>query len=230
MADDLFLAGVSHRSATLRLRERVALDPVEARELLRDLVALGDVREAMVLSTCARTEFYAFASDPDVGVLLPAVLARRARRWPRHLRGQIRTDRGRGVVEHLLRLTAGLESLVLGEVEILGQVRRAAELARAAGATAQVLGGLVDRSIGFGRDIRAKTEIGAGRSSVSSVAVDLALRLLPPDAGGRAVVVGSGEVGGRAAKALRAQGLQLTIVAGRRPEPAHRLAADLGGR
>jgi glutamyl-tRNA reductase len=227
---ELILVGVSHRTAGVELRERLALSTVQAKMLLRELIAVPAVREALALSTCGRTELYALVSDRDAAeAALLEALARHGGVRPSALAAQTRNARGRDALEHLFRVAAGLESMVLGEVEILGQLRTARDVSLDAGAGSPTMGRLADRALAAGRLARERTEIGTGRASIASVAVGLARTLLG-DAAGTALVIGSGDMGAKTARALARAGIDVTIAAGRRPERARKLAAEVGGR
>jgi glutamyl-tRNA reductase len=227
---ELVVVGISHRTAGIELRERLALSPGHATSMLGELVAQGPIREALALSTCGRTELYALASDAGAAeAALLRVLARRAGREPEALVAEAKIARGFDALEHLFRVAAGLESMVLGEVEILGQLRRARGLATTVGAGAHSMRRLVDRALVAGRLAREQTGIAAGRASVSSIAVGLACRFLG-DGGGHALVIGSGDTGAKTARALRMAGMDVTIVAARRSVRAAALAAEVGGR
>ena len=181
-----------------------------------------------MLSTCGRTEVYALASTPDLESQLVTRLATHAGCEPAELASVVRTARGRAVVEHLHRVAAGLESMALGEVEILGQLRRAGELASAAGARGRILRRLVESSLACGRRVRHQTDIGLGRTAIASAVVGIASRHIGPDMNGSALVIGSGDTGAKTARALRSAGIDLTLVAGRRHERAGRVAAEVG--
>jgi glutamyl-tRNA reductase len=212
------------------VRDRLALSRERSGEVLADLVAAPGVHEALVLSTCGRTEVYALASDPDVAeTLLWASLAEGTGLTPGDLAAAVRTARGPEVVEHLLRVASGLESMALGEAEILGQLRRAGEGAAEVGARGPVLGRLIDHALTTGRRVRAETAIGQGRSSLGSAVVGVASRHLGRGAAS-ALVIGSGATGTKTANALRAAGFEIAVLAGRRAERAGRLAAEVGGR
>jgi glutamyl-tRNA reductase len=227
---ELVLVGASHRTAPIDVRERLALSRERSGELLAALVAEPGVDEALVLSTCGRTELYALVSDPDEAA--PRLLANVAGGSglpPADLSATAHTARGREVVEHLFRVASGLESMALGEVEILGQLRRAGEDAEDARARGPVLGRLIDHALATGRRVRAETTLGRGRSSLGSAVVGAARRHLPRgDA--PALVIGSGVTGAKTARALQAAGFEITVLAGRRAERAGRLAAEVCGR
>jgi glutamyl-tRNA reductase len=231
MAAQLVMIGAEHGSAPIELREPLALTRSAVDELLNRLVATPGLQEGLVLSTCGRTEIYALAADADEAEpQLLAMLASSAGRTPADLAGVARAARGHAVVEHLHRVASGLESIVLGEVEILGQLRRAGDLALAAQARGRVLGRLVHHALATGRRVRNETDIASGRSSVASVAIGLAHRHLGAGRGKRALVIGSGDTGGKAARALRGVDVDVTVLAGRRPERAGELAAEVCGR
>jgi glutamyl-tRNA reductase len=229
MRGELILVGASHRTAPIVLRERLALAQAQAGDLLTELIAGPGVAEALALSTCGRTELYALASAPDeLRPRLVARLASHAGCTPAELAPAVRTARGREVVEHLHRVAAGLDSMAIGEAEILGQLRRAGELAGSVGGRGPVIGRLLDSGLATGRRVRQETEIGLGRSAIASAVVGIASRHVGPEMNGSALVIGSGDTGAKAARALRGAGIDLTLVAGRRHERAVRLAAEVG--
>ena len=221
MGGELILVGASHHSAPIELRERLALSRAEAEDALAELIADPNVDEALVLSTCGRTELYTLTSAPDeLEPRLVARLARHAGCEPAELASVMRTARGRAVVEHVHRVAAGLDSMALGEVEILGQLRRAGELASAARGRGRILGRLVESSLASGRRVRQATDIGLGRTAIASAVVGIATRHIGPSANGSALVIGSGDTGAKSARALRGVGIDVTLVTGRRPERA----------
>jgi glutamyl-tRNA reductase len=205
MPDELILVGASHTTSPIEVRERLRLS-------IDEIAARARLRERLVLSTCCRTELYAVARDADeTEPLLSTEL------------GDAHRARGHAVVEHLLRVASGLESIALGEVEILGQLRRAGAAAHAAGTRGRTLGRLVDHALATGRRVRRETELAVGRSSIASVAVDLARRHVGP--GARGLVIGRGDMGAKTANALRAAGLVVTVVSGRGEGPEDLLDA-----
>ena len=229
MRGELVLVGASHRTAPIQLRERLALSPDRVRTLLAELRAEPGFDEALVLSTCCRTELYARGPVPEtLERHLAARLAGHAGCEPAELAPALRVARGRTVVEHAHRLGAGLESMALGEVEILGQLRRAGEVASEIGAVGQILRRLVESSLATGRRVRHETDIGLGRYALASAVVAIAARHLGREPGRSALVIGSGNTGAKTARALRAAGLSVTLVGGRRHERAARLAEQVG--
>ena len=226
---ELVLVGASHLRAPIGMRERLALSQAQAADLLAELTAGPGVDEALALSTCGRTEVYALASAPDgLESRLVAMLASRAGHEPAELMPVIRTAKGAAAVEHMHRVAAGLESMALGEAEILGQLRRAGELASEAGASGPTLARLLLSSLATGRRVRHETQIGLGRSAIASAVVGITSRHLGEPLKGSALVIGSGDTAAKTARALRTAGLGVTLVAGRRHERAVELAAELG--
>jgi glutamyl-tRNA reductase len=139
MSAAIVVAGVSHRSAPLALRERLELPADRASELIAELASGTDVDEAVAVSTCNRTELYLVAGDPDNATRVAAdALARLGDIRPAELAAAVRSLRGLDAARHLFRVTAGLESMVIGEAEVQGQVRRAYELALAQGASGAI--------------------------------------------------------------------------------------------
>jgi glutamyl-tRNA reductase len=209
----LGMVGVSHRSAPSAVLETVSVPRADQPALLAALHEAG-YREVVVLSTCSRTEVYAaWRATPSVGLL--DLLARHAATPVHQLRehAEVRTDQA--VVAHLLRVTAGLESRVIGEVEIQGQVRSAYRMAAAAGLIGPTLGPLFSAALRCGQRVRAQTTLGAQGRSLARRAVDIGLgTLVPADKTSPVVmVVGSGRMATTAVEHLRSMGLQPRVAA-----------------
>jgi glutamyl-tRNA reductase len=212
---NLVLVGTSHRLAPVEVRERVVLDLDGAAELAR---RLADGGEAVCLSTCNRTELYLAHRDPERAERLAgAALAE----------GEIELYRLRDAAAalHLCRVAAGLDSLVPGEGEILGQVRAAYE----AGACGPVLDRLFRQALHAGKKVRAETAIAESPASVSSAAAALAQQVFGDLEGCRVLLVGAGEVSEVAARSLAARGASISAVTSRTQERAGELAARFGG-
>jgi glutamyl-tRNA reductase len=222
---ELLAVGASHRTATLALRERLALGEDEAAPFLRALVARPEIAEAVVLSTCNRTELYAVSSDaPAAEATVRAALERRARTSALALHGERNCDAAR----HLFRVVGGLDSMVVGETEIQGQVKRAYELAVAAGTAGPLTHGLFQAALATGKRVRAETAIAAGPASVGGAAVAAARRVLGPLERRRVLVVGAGETARLLARVLRAQGVGDMTILNRDPARAEALAREAG--
>jgi glutamyl-tRNA reductase len=227
MKRGLLVTGLSHRSAPLELRERVELAPPAATELAAELTAASEIAEAVVLSTCNRSEVYLVADDPDAaGAVASAALSRLA---GVELGAALPSLSGSGAVRHLFRVTAGLESMVIGEAEVQGQVRRAYELALSHGTSGPVSNRLFQDALRAGKRVRSETGISRSAASVASVAVDLARRTLGGLAGRHVLVVGAGKHGELTARTLAEQGAGTVFVASRAHERADSLALRFGG-
>jgi len=228
---ELLALGVSHKTAPLELRERVALTEGRAVGVLGELVDHEAVHEAAAISTCNRTEIYLVTSEA-VGAesLALGVLAREAEIRPTELIGHLYSMRGSDAAEHLFRVTAGLDSMIIGEAEVQGQVKRAYELALVEGATGAVLNRLFRGALAAGKRARSETGISERALSVPSVAVDLARRTLGDLEDRRVLVVGAGETAELTARALATRGVQAVFIANRHYDRAIGLAERFGGR
>ena len=231
---ELLALGISHKTAPVALRERLAFGSVLAREFAEEAIRTAEVREAVVISTCNRTEVYVVVGDPvrAEGDIL-GLLARRADIRPTELAEAIYSPRNCDAARHLYRVTAGLESMIVGEAEIQGQVRRAHETALQAGCTGPLSNRLFAAALSTGKRVRSETAIGTGRASVPSVAVELAQSVLSNTDGGLAdrhvVVLGAGETSELTARALSEQGAGTIFVANRHADRALHLAQRFGG-
>jgi len=227
---DLLALGISHKTAPLELRERLALTEGRAVGLLGELIHHDEVREAATISTCNRTEVYLCVSDPVASEsFVLGLLAREAETPPTELVGHLYTLRGPEATRHLLRVTAGLESMIIGEAEVQGQVKRAYEMARVEGATGPVLNQLFRAALAAGKRARTETGISQRAMSVPTVAVDLAQRTLGDLDDRRVLVVGAGETAELTARALAARGVQAIFIANRHYDRAIGLAQRFAG-
>jgi glutamyl-tRNA reductase len=227
---ELLALGVSHKTAPVALRERLAFTELQAREFAQSALASAEVREAVVISTCNRTEVYLVVGDSvrAEGDVL-GLLAQRAEIPPIELAESIYSPRNCDAARQLYRVTAGLESMILGEAEIQGQVRRAHETALQAGCTGPLSNRLFSAALVTGKRVRSETAIGAGRASVPSVAVDLALSVLGELSERHVVILGAGETSELTARALAEQGAGTMFVANRHADRALHLAQRFGG-
>jgi glutamyl-tRNA reductase len=223
----LSVVGLSYKTAPVEVRERLTFDESEIPAAVTALRHLPGIDECLVLSTCNRTEVYlATPGDPPVldvlrtlgglrgvplEVLEPAVYVYRD-----------------GAARHLLRVTAGLDSQVIGEAQILGQVRRAFEAARTARATGPLLNHTLQAALTTGRRVRRETALGRLAASVPRAALALCQTVLGPLQGRRTVVVGAGKIGGLTVELFTGAGARITAVANRTPQPAQALAARVG--
>ena len=226
----LLALGVSHRTAPLELRERLALTEGQAAGVLNALVTEPPISEAAAISTCNRTEIFLVAADSvEAETAALGVLARQASIRPTELLGPLYSLRGTDAAHHLYRVTAGLESMIVGEAEIQGQVKRAYELALVEGATGPILNRLFRGALAAGKRARSETAIGEKGVSIPSVAVELAQRSIGDLASSRVLLVGAGETSELTARALAARGVEAVFVANRRYNRAIGLAERFGG-
>jgi glutamyl-tRNA reductase len=228
---ELLGLGVSHKTAPVELRERLSLPTGRSEDFLRDLRGDPEVQEAVAISTCNRTEVYVVAGDPvEAETVVLGALARRAGIRPTELAGSMYALRNCDAARHLFRVAAGLESMVVGEAEVQGQVRRAWDDARATGASGLLTDHLFGAALAAGRRVRAETAIARGHASISSVAVALAREVLGGLEGRSAVLLGAGETSELTARALSEQGVEAIFVANRRQQRALALARRFGGQ
>jgi glutamyl-tRNA reductase len=227
----LLAIGLSHRSAPVDLLERVVIDPDSIAKLLADLVGSDHVDEAIVLATCNRLEVHAevrkfHGGVQEVGEQLAAHTGVDLDTLTEHLYVHYE-DRA---VEHLFEVAAGLDSMVVGEQQILGQLRDALTVGRRERTVGRSLGGAVERALRVGKRAHSETDIDRAGRSLVSVGVGLADSSLGGLAGRSAVVVGAGAMSSLAATELRARGIEALSIVNRTPERAARLAAAVAGR
>jgi glutamyl-tRNA reductase len=228
---ELLALGISHKTAPLELRERVAVTEGRAAGVIRELVEAPEVQEAAAISTCNRTELYLVAPDGVAAESLAlGVLAREAEIRPTELVGHLYSLRATDAAAHLFRVTAGLDSMIIGEAEIQGQVKRAYELALVEGATGPVLNRLFRGALAAGKRARSETGISQKGLSVPSVAVELAQRALGDLSKRLVLVIGAGETAELTARALAGRGVEPALIANRRYDRAIGLAQRFGGR
>jgi glutamyl-tRNA reductase len=227
---ELLALGVSHKTAPLDLRERLSLTEGRAVGALRELTAAEGIHEAAALSTCNRTELYLIVSDSvEAESTALGILTRQAELRPTELLSHLYSLRSGDAVRHLFRVTAGLDSMIVGEAEVQGQVKRAYELALVEGATGPVLNRLFRGALAGGGRARAETAIGERGVSIPSVAVELARRTLGDLGERRVLVIGAGETAELVARALVARGVATVFVANRHHDRAIGLAQRFGG-
>ncbi len=222
MSEVFLNVGLSHKQAAIAVREQVAVPAEELLSRLARLRAVPGVREAMLLSTCNRLEVFAVADSAGAGGELLAELGPAAA--PHAV---LRADAE--ALRHLFRVASSLDSMVVGEAQILGQLREAAAAAQQAGCTGAALNAAVARAVTAARRVRTDTAIARGAVSLSSVAVELAHKVLGELAGRVVLLVGAGEMITLAARELRAAGAKELLVANRSAARAEELAQQIGG-
>ncbi len=228
--------GLNHRSAAIAVRERFAYSDAAIVPSLDRLRQAGIATEVALLSTCNRTELYAAA---DVEAHLLAASLRHFLLKDRDVAPELGLDLGAidfyhhtdgAAAEHLFRVASGLDSLVLGETEILGQLKLAYDRALTGGFTGKVLNKTFQRAFSVAKQIRTETNIQRGNTSVASVAVDLAERIFDRLEHREVLVIGAGDTSEKTARALQSRGARSVLVSNRTYDRAVALAAELGGR
>jgi glutamyl-tRNA reductase len=223
--------GLSHRSSPVTVRERYAFAEAALPEALEKLRRDAGASEAVILSTCNRVEIYAVMEWPEEEA------AARLRRFlkeyhqgPAALTDELYCHADCRGLEHLFQVACGLDSMVLGETEILGQLKKAYEIALRHKHTGSRLNRIFQKAFNVAKEIRTETNIQRGSVSVASVAVDLAGKIFSSLGEHRVMVLGAGETGEKTARALRSRGAQSIVVSNRSYERAAALALELGGR
>ena len=224
----LLALGLNHTTAPLAVRERLAVPGERLAPLLRGLIALPGIREAAILSTCNRTEVYCHTEHQDPRVLLNW-LARSQNLAVEEIEPYIYTHRDAESIRHLFRVACGLDSLVLGEPQILGQMKTAYQAAREAGTVGKIFSRLFQHTFAAAKKVRTDTAIGASPISVAFAAVRLSQQIFDDLSRQTALLIGAGETIELTARHLHQQGIGRIIVANRTFDRAHALAAQFGG-
>lgn len=227
----LLVIGLSHRSAPVRLLERAALVGDELTKLIKDVAAAPAVAEAAVLSTCNRVEVYADVVKFHGAVVeIPELLARHTGVPVDELTNHLYVHYEHRAVQHLFSVACGLDSMVIGEAQILGQVREALALAQRLGTVGRALNELVQQALRVGKRAHAETGIDRAGKSLVTVGLDLARTgLARPVEGSAVLVVGAGSMSALAAVTVQRANADRIVVANRTVEHARRLAAQVGG-
>jgi glutamyl-tRNA reductase len=232
----ILLIGLSYKTAPVEVREKLVFSPTMLRSALTHFdhthrqAHLEDVREGVILSTCNRLEVYALVRDPDIA--FKAVIAFLSRAFgvlPESFVQHLYVSHDADAAQHLFRVAAGLDSMVLGEPQILGQITDAYEAALSQGAAGTVLSALFRAAIHAGKRVRTETAIGVNPASISSVAAALAAQRLGDLTERQALLIGAGEMGAIAVRALQRRGVSSVVVVNRTFENAEKLANMWGG-
>jgi glutamyl-tRNA reductase len=224
----LTFIGVNHRTAPIALRERLAIGREELPEALRALARMPGVNECMIVSTCNRVELLASVEEDDVELagFFPLFFGINAE----ELRPHIFTLRDREAVSHLFRMAASLDSMIVGEPQILGQVKEAFAVARATGTVAGGFEHLLQSAFSAAKKARSETGIGSNSVSIASVAVDMAQKIFGSLEGRTVFLVGAGKMSELAARHLVERGAGAILVSNRTEERARALAGQFNGR
>jgi glutamyl-tRNA reductase len=229
---EIVLVGLNHRTASVEVRERVSFTAEQARRAAEELRARGILEETLVLSTCNRSEVYGVPPEAshECAAGLSSFLSEFHSVRPDVLRGSLYHHYDREAVRHLFRVSAGLDSMLLGEAEILGQVREAYRFAHENGATGPVLNRLFQGALEVGKRVRTETELGTRPVSVASAGVKLAERIFGKLNGRTALVLGAGAISEQVVEQLRSRGIAHLFVMNRSRERAENLAQQFGGK
>ena len=222
----VFALGLNHHTAPLAVREQVAFDPMGLTQALNDLLRAKPVREAAILSTCNRTELYCATDRPEAAV---DWLAEYHALPPKDIQPYLYLHPQRDAVRHVFRVAAGLDSMVLGEPQILGQMKQAARTAEEAGTLGTLLNKLFQRTFAVAKEVRATTAIGANIVSMAAASVHLSARIFENLAEQRVLFVGAGEMIELCAAHFAGEKPRQLTVANRTLERAEALAARFGG-
>ncbi len=224
----LLTLGINHKTAPVEIRERVVFAPDRLRAALSEMVTLPDVGEAAILSTCNRTELYLELAG-DSAAPLVQWLGEYHHLDPRELQAYLYSHPGADAVRHMLRVASGLDSMIMGEPQILGQMKDAYHAASEAGSLGTLLGRLFQHTFLVAKQVRTDTAIGASPVSVAFAAVSLAKQIFGDLDKQTALLIGAGETIELAARHLHDNGIRRVVVANRTVERAHTLAAQFQG-
>ncbi len=223
---NIFCVGISHHTANVATREQFAADPATAAHALR---TASGCEELLLLTTCNRVEVYAAGDSPISTPVIAECLSREGADRDLADTSAFYRYEAEECVKHLFRVTSGLDSMVVGETEILGQAKKAYALAREGGRAGPYLHRLFQRAFRVAKQVRTHTEITRGAVSVGSIAVDLAEKIFGALHGRKVLILGAGENSERTARALASRGVSDLRIANRSAERATALAALVGG-
>ncbi|HEY5328635.1 MAG TPA: glutamyl-tRNA reductase [Acidobacteriaceae bacterium] len=230
----LLLVGVNHNTAPIEVRERLAISTARLADATRTLAHQPGIREAMILSTCNRVEFLIdHEASGDTGreaensLILPRFVHEYFAVAPSSLAPHLYEFREREAIRHLFRVASSLDSMVVGEPQILGQVKQSWTVAREVGAVKSTLDPLLQRAFSVAKRVRSETQIGSSSVSIASVAVDLARKIFGSLSGKTVLIVGAGKMSDLAARHLIQQGARTLLVSNRTEQRAEKVAAAL---
>lgn len=224
----LFVLGATHHNTPLAVREKLSLSAAAAEALHAEFAAIPGLREFTVLNTCNRVEFYGVAETPAATAAVQAAFCRRQQFAEADFARHRLALQGRATVQHLLEVASGLDSQMLGETEIFGQVKEAYATAQTRRSAGPVLNRVFQKAFQAAKHVRTHTAITAGQISVANVAVDLAQNIFGQLGSTRVLLVGAGEIGEKTARAFQSRGAGTLTVTSRRLERAMDLANGLG--
>jgi len=228
---NVFVVGINHKTAPIEVREKFLITHSRYDEFDKLLNSDGIIQERTILSTCNRTEIYGVSADPEEAYhkvirSLSTFTNLDALQFTHQFYFKTAPDS----IDHLFSVASGLDSMALGETQILGQVKNAYLKAVSLNATGKVLNTLFQRSLSVGKQVRSRTDIGVGKVSVASIAIDLATRIFSNLSTKKIMLVGSGEVASLVCESLMGHGLREFIVANRNRDRALQLVRRFGGK
>lgn len=227
---NLVMVGLSHKTASIEVREKVTYPSHALQEALQTLTAYEGIKEAVIVSTCNRTEIYVTAFSVEVGSDAVIDFMASSHGFPLgKLEPHLYIKSGEDVVAHLFQVVSSLDSMVLGEAQIQGQIRSAYKAAEEAKYTSDLLNQLFRQALSVGKRVRAVTDIGANSVSISTAAVTLAKRIFDSLEGRRILIVGAGEMSELTAQYLKELGARSVVVANRTYERAQEIAQNFDG-
>lgn len=225
----LTLIGVNHRTAPVELRERLSIPKGSEAEVLRPLISNGGVRGSAVISTCNRVEIIVSSEADNIIEPVVELLAERADRDSEQIEKHLYVLRHRDAIRHMFRVASGLDSMIIGEPQIGGQVRDSYQIAKNLDTLDSTLYALYEQTLHVAKRVRTETGIGEHAVSIPFAGVELAKKIFGELKGLRAVLVGAGEMGELTAEHLKGNGLESIVVANRAYEKAVELAGRFGG-
>lgn len=226
---ELVCLGLNHRTAPIEVRERFAVGTTKLGEASREISAIEGVAEGVVVSTCNRTEFYLAGEDGEKILSRIEQALAETHGMGHELHDHFYRMEKNAAAEHLCRVVSGLDSMVLGETEIFGQVKQAYKAALEAGTTGGILNRLFQKSFGVGKKVRTETSIQEGATSIGNVAVDLAEKIFGHLKNSEVMILGAGEMSRLTAQALVSRGARGIFVTNRSYDRAVELANETGG-
>ena len=226
----LFLLGSSHRTAPLEIRERLAIVPEQMQDIYAELARLDQLSEFLILNTCNRVELYGVSEHPEIRKNLEAVFCRFHQFEQEDFNRYSFWETGYEVVRHLFEISAGLDSQMLGETEIFGQVKESYVQAVERDSVGNTLHRIFQKCFQTSKWVRTHTAISRGKTSVGNVAVDLAIRIFGSLEQCRILLLGSGQVAESTAKSLKNRGACSLAVCSRSAGRAEKLAVKIEGR
>jgi glutamyl-tRNA reductase len=229
MSLNLVLLGVNHNTAPIEVRERLAIPAGRLADATRTLLHQPGIREGLILSTCNRVELVTLQEDGSAGIDLLRFLHEYFAVPAQTIQPHLYEFREREAVRHLFRVASSLDSMVVGEPQILGQVKESYTVAREVGAVSSQLDTLLQRAFTVAKKVRTETQIGSNSVSIASVAVDLARKIFGSLEGKTVLLVGAGKMSELAARHLIQQGASRILVANRTQSRAEKIAAEFNG-